>query len=344
MSSTHDVPAGGRAHSHRRGIAAALALVLALVAATGCGSSSGGSGGSGSTSTTAKSVSIGVIEQAEVPVFDEMVAGYREGFAAAAGLPLASVKVDIKNAQGDASLIETIARQLARGSYDQFVAIGSPAVIALGKQEKRRPIVTIAMTDPVGAKVAQSLERPGGNVTGTSDQVPPESVVRYLAQLTPRPKRIGTVLDPSNPASAFFLKGIRPLLAQQGMQLVEAPISGAADIAAAARSLGGRVDAIALPGDAVATGAGLPAITAQALAHKLPLVIAAGIDAKTLGILATLSPDDRELGRIAGTEAGRIFRGKGQPASTPFARIQPQVAVNPKTEKAIGRTAPTTLG
>jgi putative ABC transport system substrate-binding protein len=316
---------------------AALGLIVAAALA-GCGSDDTGSGGGEGTSAT-----IGVIEQAEVPVFDEMVAGYRDGFAKAAGIPVSNVEISVKNAQGDPSLIQTIARDLARGSYDQYAAIGTPAVIALAEQDDTTPIVAVAMTDPVGAGVADRLTRPGRNVTGSSDAVAPAAIVSYLAAMKPRPARVGTILDPSNAASSFFLKGIKPLLEARGMTLVEAPISGPSEISSAARSLAGRVDAIALTGDALATGVGLPAITATAIARKVPLLVAAGIDPNTDGVLAVLSPDNHQLGVLAGRIGGRIFRGRAKPETTPFARIPPRVAVNRETERRLGITVPTSL-
>lgn len=325
----------------RRRIAAAAAL-LAMVAGltvAACGSDDGSADGDAGTS----SARIGVILQAEVPVFNEMVAGFRDGFAAAAEMPVDNVELDVENAQGDATLIQTIARQLVRDDYDELAAIGSPAVVSLADLEDTTPIIAVAMTDPVGSGVAESLDQPGGNVTGSSDAVAPEAVADYLAALEPRPERVGTILDPANDASAFFLEGIEPLLEEQGIELVDAAISGPGDVSAAARSLRGRVDVIALTGDAVVTGVGLPAITSEAIAGEIPLVIAAGIDPDTRGVLATLSPDNHELGMLAGELGGRIFRDEADPETTAFARIPPQVAVNERTEKLIGVTAPTSI-
>ena len=327
----------------------ALALLsasigLGVVTACGAAASSGTTSSTSAASTArAGSARIGVIEIAPVPIFDVMMKGFKQGFAAAAGLPQSAVHLDIKNAEGQTSLVQLLARELPRGNYDQFAVIGTPAVIALAQHEKSKPIIAIAMTDPVGAGVAKSLARPGGNVTGTSDQVEPKYVAAYLAALRPRPKQIGTIVALSNEVSSSFVKAMKPLLKARGMTLTVESISSSADVSTAARALVGRVDVIALPPDALSTGIGLPAISAVAVANRLPIVAAAGIPVSTAGVLATLSPSNAALGALAGKEAGQIFAGKAKAATTGFVRPTPKVAIDHATAKRLGITAPTSL-
>ncbi len=328
-----------RRETLRRGWLAVLAAAALGLSACGSGSDAGSDTGS-STGGGASSARIGVVEIAEVPIFDTYVEGFKEGFLKTSGVPADGLELDVKNAQGDNSLIQNFARDLPRDDYAMFVAIGTPVAIALSQQEHERPIVSIAMTDPVGAGVAESLERPGGNVTGTTSFVPPESAVRFLQEMEPSPKRIGTVYDPSNEASKSFTEQLKPLLEQAGMELVEASISGPGDVSTATRSALGRSDALLLGADAIATGAGLPGIVQLAEAQRKPLIVAAGIDPSTKGTLAVLAPDNLTLGRRAGENAGRIFRGEATAATTPFAGLEPDVVVHQDVAERLGITVP----
>jgi putative ABC transport system substrate-binding protein len=322
----------------------ALVALCACLALAGCGSntSSSGSNAGGSTQQgKPKSARIGVIEVAQVPIFSTYLAGFRAGFERVSGL---TPQLDVKNAQGEVSLIENLALELPRGNYNMFVVIGTPAAIALAKNEKRRPIISIAMTDPVGAGVAQSLNRPGANVTGTTAAIPIASVVKFLNGMRPKPKTVGTIFDPSNEASASFSKEVSAALPTIGMKLVEASISGPGDVATAARSLVGRVDMILLGPDAIASGAGLPGIAAPARQNKLPLVIASGVAPNTPGATAVLAPPNEQLGELAGEQSGRIFLGKAQAASTPFITLKPQITVNNAAAAAVGVSFSDTSG
>jgi putative tryptophan/tyrosine transport system substrate-binding protein len=314
-------------------VAAIMALCLGL-AGVACGDDDDGSAGGGDGDTT--SARIGVVEVAEVPIFDTYVEGFRKGFLSTSGVSADNLELDVKNAQGDKSLIQNYARDLPREDYDLFAAIGTPVAIALGEAERERPIISIAMTDPVGAGVAKSLERPGGNVTGTTSTIPPEDAARFVANMSPAPQRVGTIYDPSNEASASFAEGLREELPKSGLELVEASISGAGDVASAARSLVGRVDVLLLGADALATGAGLPAIAEQARRRKVPLIIAAGVDPDTPGATAVIAPPNERLGELAGEQAGRIFAGKAEPATTPFVTLEPSIAVNERAASELG--------
>ena len=319
---------------------AVLACAVFLAACGDDDSKDEGSNADKSGGEKIESVRVGVIEIAQVQIFEDIFKGFHQGLAEELGIPEDKVELDIQNAQGDPGLIETLARSMPREDYDLFAVIGTPAVIALADQEKERAIIATNMTYPVEDGVAESLERPGGNVTGSSDGIAAEDIVTFLQQVSPSPKRIGTVYDPSNTSTSRFAKDLKEALEADGRTLVEAPVSTPGDATPAARSLVGKVDAILLPGDAISAGPGLPTIAATALRAKIPLFMGAGVSVdEAPGIAAVLAPDNIELGRLAGEVAGKALKS-GKPGEVPFATVKPQVTINPEVAEQLGIEIP----
>lgn len=309
-----------------------IALLALALLVGGCGDDEGGgSGGDGA--------KVAIVKIAEAKILDEIEDGFREGFVRSSGLARDKIEFVVKGAQGDHSLVQNLARELPRDGYDLYAAIGTPLVQALHQSDSRTPIIAPSMTDPVGAGVAKAFERPQTNVTGTSDAIDPKLVAAFLDQVKPRPTRIGTVFDPASQNSDSFVKALEAALRPHGMSLRKAAISGPGDIASSARSLVGKVDAIAMPADAITAGAGLPAIAQTAKGAKLPLFLAAGADPRTPGLTAVLSPDNRKLGELAGELAAKVFRG-ADPAEQPFRRLPPKLAVNAESVRSLGLTLP----
>ncbi|VOM97461.1 ABC transporter substrate-binding protein [Streptococcus pneumoniae] len=79
-----------------------------------------------------------------------------------------NIEIDLQNAQGEQRNLKTISQQLAESS-DVVLAIARPSAQSLANTTQTTPVIFSAVTDPVSAKLVESREHPGGNVTGTSD-------------------------------------------------------------------------------------------------------------------------------------------------------------------------------
>jgi putative ABC transport system substrate-binding protein len=304
------------------------ALVVTLAA---CGSG----GGSGAAAGT---VRIGLFQMASNSLFDQIQAGFKQGFLRSSGLRADQVQWVVKNAQGNQGSIETIAKQFAGGDVSMVEVLGTPAVLALAHLERRKPIIAVAMGDPVGAGVAKSLDAPGGNVTGSIDYVEPARLLDQLAQVRPTFHRIGTIYNPSNQNMQVWGKALRAAATARGLTLVVASVGSSSDVRAAARSLQGRVDAVLLGPDGDVQSA-LPAVAQAAKTARQQLYLIGG-DASTPGVLATLGPDYPGLGRLAGGIAAKVNAGT-PPGGVPFGRPDSvQLTPNETTAQALGVTLP----
>jgi len=324
-----------RQSGKRRYRLAVTAAAIAATAAIGLTACSSGS----TADADDKTLHVGVFLVAQAQLLDDVEAAFEK--AVKKGLGDTKVVFDVKNANGDQSLITSISRDLASSDDDAFAVIGTPAVIALSEQVKDRPIFALAMGDPVGAGLAKSLEKPGGNVTGSIDYVEPALLLEKILAIQPDLATIGTVYDPSNQNMQVWTKGLDAAAKDAGLTVSEATISGAADVAQAARSLDGRSDAILIGPDATVI-AGIDAVTSVATGSKIPLYVAGG-DASVTGVLASIGPNYPELGTLAGQSAAKVLLG-ADPASTPFAVPSGlDLVINGKTRDAIGITIPKDL-
>ena len=83
-----------------------------------------------------------------------------------------NLRINWRWAGGAPALYERYAAELIELDPEVLVAWGSPSVAALRRQSSTAPIVIVNVTDPVGQGFAESLARPGGNITGFTDYDP----------------------------------------------------------------------------------------------------------------------------------------------------------------------------
>lgn len=344
MGAIQSIPSeAGRRRGGTRlvGSAAAACAAAAVLAACGSPGPAGTPGTSpGAAAGGSQPLRVGVFELASAAVLDQTVAAFEKELKVR--LAPRGVTFDLKNAQGSPALITSISRDLAESGDTAFAVIGTPAVVALAHLVTGKPIFALAMGDPVGAKVARSLTRPGGNVTGSVDYVDPAVVLKSIMQISPAPKRIGTIYDPSNQNMQVWIKALHAAAAKYpGDSVVESTVSGPQDVPAAAGSLAGRVDA-ELIGPDTTVFSGLAAVGATAARAAIPVYVIGG-DPAVPGIAASAGPDYPVLGALAADAAARVL--DGTPAGdVPFATPPGiQITVNKATMARLHIVVPASL-
>lgn len=313
-----------------------MAIAISALFLASCGTS----GSSGATSTTVPAkTKVGIFLIESAGIITQLQNGFEQGFLQESHLKANQVIWDVKNADGNATLIESIAQYYAQGKDKVVAVIGTPAVIALAKIDDTTPIIAVAMGDPVGSGVAKSLTHPDTNVSGSIDYVNPSLVLSAIITVKPGFHTIGTIYNPSNENSQVWVKALQSAVSTYpGLKLVSATITSSAQDAVAAQSLQGRAQAVLIGPDADAI-AGLPAIAQAAIQAKQQLYLTSG-DATTPGVLATLGPNYPELGVQAGIVAGKVALGAkvGQiPFATPGKLIW---SVNNQVASSLGVTLP----
>lgn len=240
------------------------------------------------------------------------------------------------NAQGDISTAVQIAKKIASESPDIVVAISTPSAQTMQKvlQGTKIPLVFGAVTDPLGAKLVKSLDKPEGFITGTIDLPSPNDQVALMEQMIPSLKTVGLIYNPSEPNSVFQLNQFKKVLEQKGLKFVEAPASKTSTVQAAATYLSDKVEAIFIPNDNTAASA-LQSLLKAAMEARIPL-FASDPESVREGAFAGLANDQEKVGRETGKIVVRILKGEA-PGSIPLQTVKiSKVYTNEDARKKLG--------
>lgn len=284
-----------------------------------------------------KVTTIGVNQYAQQPILDAVLQGFQERIAQEKGF-----SVIVKNSNAEALTCQQINEQFVRSNVDVIVALGTPAAQSAVNISRNIPVVFGAITDPVGAKLADSLEKPGGNKTGTTNRWPFEDQVKLIPRVLPKAKRIGIVVNPGEENCNAGMKIIRAASEPLGIDLVEIPVSTSAEVKAATEALTKKVDAILVsPSNTVFSA--LDTLIGTARENNVP-VIGGDETAVRKGSLATYGFRNKDVGIATAEIVLRICRDNVPPGSIPVARPpHPTLFLNQDAARGMGLTFDETL-
>ncbi|WP_105100430.1 ABC transporter substrate-binding protein [Streptococcus suis] len=223
--------------------------------------------------------------------------GYKEG---------EKLVLDYQNAQGDQANLQTISEQLIDGN-DIVLAIATPSAQSLATVSTETPIVFTAVTAPLSADLVESIEKPGGLLTGTSDQAPIDKQVELLGQAVPDAKTVGILYTTSERNSEVQVEQAKELLEKAGYKVVVKGITSSNEVQDATTSLMKDVDAVFVPTDNTVAST-MTMIGELSVEHKVP-VIGGSTDMVDEGGLLTYGTNYEALGRQTAKMAIKIIEG-----------------------------------
>lgn len=224
--------------------------------------------------------------------------GYKEGD---------NLVLDYQNAQGDQANLQTISEQLV-GSNDLVLAIATPAAQSLATVSVDTPVLFTAVTDPLSADLVESIDAPGGLLTGTSDQAPIDKQVELLGQAVPDAQTVGILYTTSERNAEVQVEEAKKLLEQANYKVVIKGISSTNDVQDAATSLMKDVDVVFVPTDNTVAST-MTMIGELSLEYKVP-VIGGSTDMVDEGGLLTYGTNYQALGRQVAQMAIRVLQGE----------------------------------
>ncbi|HFI0327090.1 TPA: ABC transporter substrate-binding protein [Streptococcus suis] len=261
---------------------------------------------SSSDQASTETVKVGVLQYME----HESLTAAREGFVAeleANGYKEGEKLVlDYQNAQGDQANLQTISEQLIGGN-DIVLAIATPSAQSLATVSTETPIVFTAVTDPLSADLVESIEKPGGLLTGPSDQAPIDKQVELLGQAVPDAKTVGILYTTSERNSEVQVEQAKELLEKAGYKVVVKGITSTNEVQDATTSLMKDVDALFIPTDNTVAST-MTMIGELSVEHKVP-VIGGSTDMVDEGGLLTYGTNYEALGRQTAKMAIKIIEG-----------------------------------
>ena len=220
-----------------------------------------------------------------------------------------NIEIHLQNAQGEQRNLKTISQQLAESS-DVVLAIATPSAQSLANTTQTTPVVFSAVTDPVSAKLVESKEHPGGNVTGTSDQSSDaiSTQINLIKKVLPKAKTIGILYTQSEPNSVVQKDEAKRLLEEKGFTVVEKTILDSNNVKVAADSLMTEVDMVFVPTDNIISST-METVKQVSIRHKVP-VFGGSTEMVAVGGLYNYGTNYEELGRQTARMLVRILKGE----------------------------------
>ena len=249
--------------------------------------------------------------------------------------------VENRWADGHPDRLSALAAELARLDPQIIVCYGSEATLAAKQATASIPVVMAISADPIGAGLAASLARPGGNVTGLSMAQPDMAgkYVQLLKAVVPQAKRIAVLINPHDPTHANRSGEVIRAAGSIGVEAFSVAAAVVEQIAGAFAEMTNRnAHALIVLGTPLFTLAGAD-IVALAARQRLPALYDTS-SFVAIGGLISYGADPNDLFRRAAYYVDRILKG-AKPADLPIE--QPTkflLLINLKTVSALGLTVP----
>lgn len=243
-------------------VASLLTGVLAAAMLAGCGDSSGGNttekeeqtSADAETSTSGTEYKVGIVNYVDDASLNQIVENIeKELDAKGEELGVTFNYADYyENAQADSTVLNQIATDLVADDVDVLVAIATPVAITMQAATEGTdiPVIFSAVTDPIGASLVESMEEPGGNLTGTSDALDTEAIMNLMLAQNPELSYVGLLYDTAQDSSEGAIEAAKAWCDAKGIKYIEKTGSTTDDVKLAADSLvTEQVDAIFTPTD-----------------------------------------------------------------------------------------------
>jgi putative ABC transport system substrate-binding protein len=254
-----------------------------------------------------------------------------------------TVAIEYRWAEGRSERFSEIAAEFVRLKVDVIVTWGTASVIAVKQTTSVIPIVFASAGDPVGTGLVASLVRPGGNVTGSSNQGTDISGKRLelLREVVPALRHLAILANVGSPIGVVQLSEAQAAARALGLEVTALEIRRAQEIAPAFDALKGRAEALYVISEALVFTHRV-SIQTLALAARLPTMhdFREYVEA---GGLISYGPSLPESFRHAANLVDKILRG-ARPADLPVEQpTKFDLVVNLTTAKTLGLEIPATL-
>ena len=249
----------------------AAAMTLSLAACSGQSTASSASSASSDSSSSATSESsassenstaseessgasytIGICNYVDDASLNQIVENINARLAEIESEQSITINVKYDNCNADANVMNQIIANFAADNVDLMVGVATPVAMAMqsATEDSKTPVVFAAVSDPVGAGLVASLEEPGSNVTGSSDNLDTNSVMNLIFAQNPDAKKIGLLYDVGQDSSTAAIEHAKAYLDDKGVEYVERTATTAEEVALAAQALvSDGVDAVFTPTD-----------------------------------------------------------------------------------------------
>jgi putative tryptophan/tyrosine transport system substrate-binding protein len=288
---------------------------------------------------------IGFIQTAVRNQIEHLVKAFDDGMRELGYEEGRKVVIERRFADGQQERLPALAAELVRLKVDVIVTGANPVIDAVKKATTTIPVVMAVSRDPVGAGFIASLSRPGGNITGLTNDPSPDILGKnfeLLKEVVPRASRMAFVWNPVPSAAGTYRNAAESAARKLGVKFQSVEVRGRNDLenafAAMARE---RADGVVVPADPVFFSA-KGQLALLAARHRLPAMYGLREYAEAGGLMS-YGPNVAYQFRRAATYVDKILKG-AKPADLPVEQpTKFEFVINLKTAKALGLTIPQSL-
>jgi putative ABC transport system substrate-binding protein len=287
---------------------------------------------------------IGFLLPSDAEGYAVMTSGFRRGLAEAGYVEGQNVEIDYRWAEGHYERLPAMASDLVRRNVALIATAAIPAAFAAKGATQTVPIVFECGADPVRIGLVDSLNRPGGNITGVVNLSNALVVkrVEVLHEIVPNARTLALLLNPDNQSFQGLTEEARRAQIPLGINIEFLHARTIDEIDAAfAKAVALRVGGLIVAADAFFTSkaketAAFALREHMPTSHEVPEFAVAG------GLMS-YGADLGDAYRLAGLYAARVLKGE-KPAELPVQQTtKVKMTINLKSAKALGLTVPLPL-
>ena len=281
---------------------------------------------------------VAVVKSLEATPYEEAFQGFKETLARAGLQPLLQ-EYSTSDGRGEGS---NIVAALRTRRPALIVTLGSAATGLIQQHVSDIPVVFCMVLNPVASGYVRSMQRPGGNMTGASLDVPTKLQFEMLKAVVPGVKTVGVLYNPYE--TGEVVEPAVQTAAELGLELIAVPVTSNDRLPAAVEKLRTRVDALWSVADSTvfASDRSIEFLLRQTLQYKIPFMGLSPAFVKA-GALLALSVDYHDVGRQCGEQAALVLGGRA-PASLPVTTPRRvTLYLNMNVARAIGVDIPPSM-
>jgi putative ABC transport system substrate-binding protein len=289
----------------------------------------------------AKVPRIGFLASGSPKAYSSRIEAFRQGLRQLGYVEGKTITIEYRYAEGLVDSLPDLVADLVRLNVDIIVTSSTPATLALKNGTKTIPIVFVAVSDPVGSGLVASLARPGGNVTGLSNQLVDleGKHLELLKEVVPKVSRVAVLGSTANPYRTNSQKALEVVARSLGVQLQFVEIAEPKDLDSAfSQMTKGRAGAVLIQGGALLSDQRIRIVELSARS-RLPTIYWDRQYAEAGGLMS-YGPSSADMFRRAATYVDKILKGtktEDLPVERP---IKFEFVINLNAAKQIGLTVP----
>ena len=161
-------------------------------------------------------------------------------------------EISYENCNADAAVLEQIVANFLADGVDLMVGVATPVAMKMqsATEDSQVPVVFSAVSDPLGAGLVESMEKPGANLTGTSDYLDTAAIMKLIFAADPDADKIGLLYDAGQDSSTAAIAAAKAYLQENGIAVIERTGTTTDEVMLAAEALvADGVDAVFTPTD-----------------------------------------------------------------------------------------------